>query len=144
MGTTSEERIGRHLDTCQFQTFIHARIPRVDCPEHGARQANVFWAEPGSRFTLLMERLVIDVLTECSTVEGARKLMRISWDQAWGVMERAVRRGMARKELRKISYIGVDEKAFKKGHSYMTVCAVPLNMLPRSVKRQALKNIKKC
>lgn len=117
----AEERIWRHLDTCQFKTFIHARIPRVDCPEHGVKQVKVFWAEPGSRFTLLMERLVIDVLTECSTVEGARKLMRISWDQAWGVMERAVRRGMARKEQRKISYIGVDEKAFKKGHSYMTV-----------------------
>ncbi len=116
-----EERIWRHLDTCQFKTFIHARIPRVNCPEHGVKQVKVFWAEPGSRFTLLMERLIIDVLKECSTVEGARKLMRISWDQAWGVMERAVRRGMARKEQRKISYIGVDEKAFRKGHSYMTV-----------------------
>ena len=30
-----EERIWRHLDTCQFQTFLHTRIPRVDCPTHG-------------------------------------------------------------------------------------------------------------
>ncbi len=110
----AEERIWRHLDTCQFKTFIHARIPRVDCPEHGARQVTVFWAEPGSRFTLLMERLIIDVLTESSTVEGVRRLMRISWDQAWGVMERAVRRGLARKEQRKISYNRCRRKSFQK------------------------------
>ncbi len=33
----AEERAWRHLDTCQFKTFIHARIPRVDCPDHGVR-----------------------------------------------------------------------------------------------------------
>lgn len=117
----AEKRTWRHLDTCQFKTFIHARIPRVDCPEHGVRQARVPWAEPRSRLTLLMERMAIDVLMACSTIEGARRLLRLSWDETWGVMERAVRRGMGRKEQRRISYLGVDEKAFRKGHSYMTV-----------------------
>ncbi len=117
----AEERTWRHLDTCQFKTFIHARIPRVDCPKHGVRQANVPWAEPHSRFTLLMERLVIDVITECATIEGARRLMRLSWDEVWGVLERAVKRGMSRKEKRNVRYLGVDEKAFRKGQSYMTI-----------------------
>ena len=35
----AEERVWRHLDTCQFQTHVHARIPRVDCPEHGVFRA---------------------------------------------------------------------------------------------------------
>jgi transposase len=117
----AEERTWRHLDTCQFKTFLHARIPRVDCPVHGARQVSIPWAEPRSRFTLLMERFVIDVITECATIDGARRLVRLSWDETMGVMARAVRRGKARKERRKISYIGVDEKAFRKGHNYMTV-----------------------
>lgn len=30
-----EERTWRHLDSCQFQTYLHARIPRVACGEHG-------------------------------------------------------------------------------------------------------------
>lgn len=117
----AEERTWRHLDTCQFKTFLHARIPRVDCPEHGVRQVGIPWAEPRSRFTLLMERFVIDVITECATIDGARRLMRLSWDETMGVMSRAVKRGHARKERRKISYVGVDEKAFRKGHNYMTV-----------------------
>jgi transposase len=115
------ERVWRHLDTCQFKTLLHARVPRVECPEHGVHQVLVPWAEPRSRFTLLMERWIIDVLTECSTVDGSRRLLKLTWDEVWGVMERAVRRGLSRKEARPIHYLGVDEKAFRKGHSYMTI-----------------------
>lgn len=117
----SEERTWRHLDTCQFQTFLHARVPRVDCPEHGVTQVRVPWAEARSRFTLLFERLAIDVLQQCATVTGAGRLLRLSWDEAWGIMRRAVRRGQSRKAPRVIPYVGVDEKAFKRGHRYLTV-----------------------
>jgi transposase len=117
----AEGRTWRHLDTCQFQTHLHARIPRVQCPTHGVKQVRVPWAEPRARFTMLMERLVIDVLQQCSTLSGACRLLRITWDEAWGVMARAVARGQARKTARRIRYLGVDEKAFRKGHSYHTV-----------------------
>lgn len=32
------ERRWRHLDTCQYRTVLVARVPRVECPEHGVRQ----------------------------------------------------------------------------------------------------------
>jgi transposase len=54
------EREWRHLDTCQLQTRLHARVPRIECPTHGVVQTAVPWATPGSKFTLLFERLVID------------------------------------------------------------------------------------
>ena len=117
----AEERTWRHLDTCQFQTHLHAEIPRVQCPAHGVKQVRVPWAEPRSRFTLLMERLVIDLILQCSTVTGACAIAGISWDEAWGIMQRAVARGHARKAARPIPYVGVDEKAFRKGHRYHTV-----------------------
>lgn len=117
----SDQRAWRHLDTCQFQTVLHARIPRGTCPEHGVRQANVPWAAPGGRFTLLFERWIIDVLTECQNVRGVCALLGISWDEAFGVMDRAVQRGRQRKVAKVVAYVGVDEKAFRKGHSYMTV-----------------------
>jgi transposase len=47
----AEERTWRHLDTCQFQTHLHAEIPRVHCPTHGVKHVRVPWAEPRSRFT---------------------------------------------------------------------------------------------
>jgi transposase len=117
----ADERVWRHLDTCQYQTFLHARVPRVDCPTHGVRQVRVPWAEARSRFTMLMERLIIDLIQQCSTVTGACRIARITWDEAWGVMSRAVARGRARKVAQPIPYIGVDEKAFRKGHRYHTI-----------------------
>ena len=36
-------------------------------------------------------------------------------------MARAVARGQARKVAQPIAYLGVDEKAFRKGHSYHTI-----------------------
>jgi len=117
----AEERVWRHLDTCQYQTFLHARVPRIDCPTHGVRQVRVPWAEARSRFTMLMERLIIDLIQQCSTVIGACRIARITWDEAWGVMSRGVARGRARKVAQPIPYIGVDEKAFRKGHRYHTI-----------------------
>ena len=117
----AEERVWRHLDTCQFQTHLHGRIPRVDCPDHGVLNVMVPWAEAHSRFTMLMESLIINVLQECATVAGACELTGVSWDEAFGVMQRAVGRGQLRKQDLPIKHLGVDEKAFRKGHSYMTV-----------------------
>ncbi len=116
----AEERAWRHLDSCQFQTHLHARIPRVACREHGVVQVTVPWAEPRSRFTLLFERLAIDVLRQCD-VSGATRILRISWDEAWRLMERAVTRGRQRKARTVVRRIGVDEKAAAKGHKYLTL-----------------------
>ncbi|MCI4674464.1 helix-turn-helix domain-containing protein [Candidatus Mycolicibacterium alkanivorans] len=102
------------LDSCALLTFLHASPPRVHCPEHGVRQVGLPWAGPHSRFTTLFERLAIDVLTACDVASAAR-LLRISWDQAWHLMDRAVARGLAAKPLNVPARVGVDEKAARKG-----------------------------
>jgi hypothetical protein len=48
-----------------------------------------------------MERLVIDLILQCSTVKGACAIVGIGWDEA------------------------VDEKPFRKGHRYHTVVCDP-------------------
>lgn len=116
----SEERAWRHLDSCQFLTYLHACPPRVDCPEHGVRQVRLPWAEPRSRFTVLFERLAIDVLKECDVL-GAGRLLRLSWDETWHLMDRAVARGLAAKPLTVPAHIGVDEKSAGRGQDYITV-----------------------
>ncbi len=116
----SEERAWRHLDSCAFLTFLHASPPRIECPEHGVRQVRVPWAEPHSRFTLLFERLAIDVLSACD-VNAAAGLLRLSWDEAWHLMERAVARGLAAKPLTAPTHVGVDEKAAGRGQDYITI-----------------------
>jgi transposase len=114
------ERVWRHLDSCQFLTYLHASPPRISCPEHGVRQARLPWAEAGSRFTHLFEALAIDVLL-AANVKRAAQILRISWDQAWHLMERAVLRGRAVKGTAPPRQIGIDEKSIAKGHRYMTL-----------------------
>lgn len=114
------ERRWRHLDSCQFMTYLQARPPRVHCPEHGKHTVALPWAEGASRFTTMFEALAIEVLL-ATHVKSAAALMRISWAEAWTVMERAVIRGRAAKALAVPEHIGIDEKAIAKGHQYMTI-----------------------
>jgi transposase len=116
----AEEREWRHLDSCAFLTYLHARPPRVECPEHGVRQVRLAWADPMSRFTHLFERMAVEVLRECD-VSGAARILRTSWDETWQLMRRAVARGLALKEPGAPTLLGVDEKAAGKGHDYVTV-----------------------
>jgi transposase len=116
----ADERIWRHLDSCQFQTYLHARPPRVNCPVHGVKQVRLSWSEPNSRFTAMFERLVIDVLKE-TDVLGAARILGLSWDEVWGIMKRAVARGLVAKKCRVVPRIGLDDKAAAKGHKYITL-----------------------
>lgn len=120
----AEERTWRHLDSCHFKTLMHARTPRVNCPKHGVSRVLLPWAEPLSRFTLLFECVAITVLKEAD-VEGATRILCSGWDETWGIMQRAVARGLAAKEQRVCRHIGIDEKAVAKGQRYMTlVCDI--------------------
>jgi len=116
----AEERVWRHLDSCQFLTYLHAQPPRVQCPQHGVRQVRLPWAEARARFTTLFERLAIDLLKEAD-IQGAAKILRLSWDEAWHILERAVRRGQHAKQPRVVPQVGIDEKAIAKGHRYLTL-----------------------
>src|SRR6266545_3797997 len=106
----------------QFTTWIEADVPRVDWVTHGVKQLRVPWAAPGSQFTALFERLAIDLLRECS-ITGAEGLLRISWDEGWGIKAQAVKRGLARRCPEIIVRLGVDEKAIAKRHRYLTIVA---------------------
>jgi transposase len=69
---------------------------------------------------LQCEEWLIDVLRECD-VTGVTRLTATTWDVAWGVVEKAVARGLARKERRVPEYLSIDEKAFAKRHHYETL-----------------------
>jgi transposase len=114
------ERQWRHLDTCQYHTILHAAPPRSQCGEHGVRVVKLPWAEANSRFTALLEGLAIAWLKHASQKAVAEQL-HLSWDEIHGIMERAVERGLARRQAEAIPQLGVDEKAFRKGHKYLTL-----------------------
>jgi transposase len=120
----------RHLDSCQFKTILEAAVPVVECSEHGAQTVQVPWAEGSSRFTMLFERFAVQVLEACPAAR-AGELLDITWDQADGIKQRAVRRGLARRQIAALEYVCVDEKAVGRGHDYVTVVTGVIGGEPR-------------
>jgi transposase len=114
------ERKWRHLDTCQFRTILHAPPPRTKCDEHGVHAVRLPWAEPNSRFTALFERVAIEWMKVASQ-QAVAKQLQLSWDEIHAIQERAVARGLARRKNEIVEHVGVDEKAFTRGHNYFTL-----------------------
>ena len=78
------------------------------------------WAEARSRFTLLFERLAIEWLRHASQ-KVVPEILHLPWDEIHCIMDRAVVRGLARREAEPVGLIGVAEKSHRKGHSYFTL-----------------------
>jgi transposase len=111
----------RHLDTCQLKTVIRCEVPRTNCPDHKIKTMDVPWSHKHSRFTVLFERLAIDVLSAITNIKQAKSLLRLSWDQIQNIQKCAVDRGLKLRDLQAIVYAGIDEKSFGKGHSYASL-----------------------
>lgn len=117
-----EERTWRHLDFWQYETVLQARVPRVLDPRTGkTAMASVPWAQSGMRWTLSFEAIALEVLRAARSVEDACKLLRLHWDSAHKIMERAVERGLAQRKFEALPHLGIDEKSFGRGHNYASV-----------------------
>jgi transposase len=116
-----DERNWRHLDTMQFKTILHCKIPRINCSEHGIKTIKTDWAEKYSRYTMMFEKWAIQVLLACKNHSRAKDLLGLSWDEIHNIQKRAVSRGLERRTELQTEYLGVDEKSFRKGHKYVTV-----------------------
>ena len=112
-------RSWRHLDTMHFETIITSSVPRCRCNKCGIKTIDKPWTTGHTRFTLLFEAFAVEVLKQCSSISSACNLLRIHWHTANEIMQRAVARGMAHREDVAIPYVGIDEKSFGKGQSYI-------------------------
>ncbi len=115
------ERKWRHLDTCQYETVIEANVPSVKYRDGTIEEVAVPWADRYQRFTKLLEQVVIMWLGACGNVDKVASTMRLDWQTVNRIMERAVERGLLRREDEVITKVGVDEKSFRKGHVYASI-----------------------
>ena len=105
------ERTRRHLDSMQFKTFLHCRIPRSACSSHGARTVTVPSATSESQWTVLFEAFAVVVMERVASLSKAATLLGVSWKEAHTLRRYAVARGLARRRVDRIEYVGIDEKS---------------------------------
>lgn len=102
--------------------YIHSDNKRICCPEHGVLSAAVPWAFNGSRFTKTFDIIVTWLATQMSK-KAVADYMRIDWETVGRCISRA--RNYLEPDPQKrfdgLTYIGVDETSYRKGHKYITV-----------------------
>jgi transposase len=115
------QRTWRHLNFFEHKTFLHARQPRIDCPDHGVKTVDVPWARPGTGFTLLMEAFILVLVQNGMTAAQAARLVDEHDTRLWRVLRHYVDEARDRQDLSQVTVIGVDETSRSKGHNYITV-----------------------
>ena len=108
------------MDFFQHEAYLHARVPRVKCPEHGVHQIPVPWAREGSRFTLLFEALIMTLVREMPVLTVAR-LIGESDTLLWRVIDHYVPEARTRVDMSDVHAVGVDETSSRRGHDYITL-----------------------
>lgn len=115
------ERRWRHLDTCQLETILVAKVPRVKLEDGRVVTVPVPWAQKNRRFTLMFEGFAIQMLQCASSVSKACEFLGIDWEAAHRIMERAVERGRTGRSLEGLKYAAMDEKSFLRGQSFVSL-----------------------
>lgn len=114
------DKTWRHLNFFQHHCYLHARVPRTKCPEHGVKRIEVPWARPGSDFTLLFEQAAMSLVKEMPVLAVSRQL-EISDKRLWRIVHHYVGRMLDQLDLSKVEAVGLDETASRRGHRYVTV-----------------------
>ncbi|MCY3737486.1 MAG: ISL3 family transposase [Gemmatimonadaceae bacterium] len=112
----------RHLNFFEHQAYLHAPSPRVECRECGIRQARLPWARPRSGFTLLFEALAMAMMTEMP-VKAVARIVGEHDTRLWRIAKHYVNEARAAADHSGVRAVGVDEKASRRGHSYVTFFA---------------------
>lgn len=113
------ERTWQHLHFFQYETYIHAKIPRVRDGEGHCPTVIPPWARKNSGFTLLFEALVMELAKHMPVSTIAAEL-GVNDQRLWRVIRHYVSKARDKEDYSSVSNIGIDETS-KKSHNYVTV-----------------------
>ncbi len=68
----------------------------------------------------MFEGFAVALLQHYSSIHAASKLLKLNWHATNEIMNRAVKRGLSRRNTDAVEHIGIDEKSFRAGHRYVT------------------------
>lgn len=110
----------RHLNFFQHAAYLTARVPRVDCPDCGVKQASVPWARKNTGFTLLFEALVM-TMAASMPIRQIAALIGEHDTRLWRILNHYVDDARKKADHSNVRKVGVDETSSKKGHNYVAV-----------------------
>jgi len=116
----TDEQTWRHLNFFEHEAYIHARTPRVECPDCGVKTVAVPWARRESGFTLLFEAYVL-ALAKRMPVNSVAQMVGEHDTRIWRIIGHYVKEARGRLDLAQVTVVGMDETSSKRGHNYITL-----------------------
>ena len=113
------ERTWRHLNFFQYKTFIHARLPRIKCRDHGVQTVDVSWARKGSGFTLLFEGWILE-LSGHMPISVLANMVDEHDTRLWRFIKSYTKAARSLEDYKNVRGVGVDETS-RRGRNYITV-----------------------
>jgi len=117
----TQERTWRHLNFFQHETYLHARVPRVECPKGcGIKTVRVPWARPHSGFSSLFEALIMIMAREMPVAVIASIIGEYD-TRIWRVINHHVKEARRKADFSEVKRVGIDETSSRKGHNYISL-----------------------
>lgn len=117
-----KERIWRHMNFFQYEAFIHARLPRVSCPncKGSAKTIRPNWCRERSGFSIYFEAFIM-LLMKAMPVKTVANLVGEHDTRLWPVLHHYVDEVRKRQTYTNVTKVGYDETSRRKGHEYISV-----------------------
>ena len=100
--------------------FLAYRMRRVDCRRCGVTVEMVPWCDGKNHLTTTYRWYLATWAKRLSWSEVG-SIFRTSWDSVCRAVEHAVEWGVAHRDLSDLTALGVDEIAWARGHTYLTL-----------------------
>lgn len=113
------DRTWRHLNFFQYETYIHAKMPKVSDGQGHCPTVQAPWARKNSGFTLLFESWVLE-LAKHVPVAAIARLVGEHDGRLWRIIKHYVDEARKLKDYSTVASIGMDETS-RKGHNYITL-----------------------
>ncbi len=115
-----EERRFEFVPIWGILVFLTYRMRRVDCKRCGVTVELVPWGDGKNRLTTTYRWYLATWAKRLSWKEVG-SIFRTSWDTVCRAVGHAVEWGLANRDLSKVTALGIDEIAWARGHTYLTL-----------------------
>ena len=108
---------------CQAQV-VKLEVERwiVDCSNCGLQKEKIPFQSEFGRITKRLEAYIVDLLTtKMITVKDISRMFQLSYNLVYRIDFEILRKKYRQRTKPSPKHIAVDEKSFKKGHSYVTI-----------------------
>jgi transposase len=115
-----EERRFEYVPIWGILVFLAYRMRRVNCKRCGVTVEMVPWCDGKNQLTTTYRWYLASWARRLSWSEVG-SIFRTSWDSVCRAVEHAVEWGLAHRDLSQVTALGVDEVAWARGHTYLTL-----------------------